>query len=606
MSKTSIKEENKDIIDNDIIEKEKIEVIKKENSWKQYLWHIPLIAVILMLLLFSMRYFNYVMEVYSFESYKIILTTFVVWICEYLVVKGVTNRTKISLGIVVGVEVIYDIINYAVRTVRGSAITVSDIHAIKTALSVSKNVSLQYDNKLALGIAYALAIIAIIIIFKDKFVEKKSSYKFRITKVVIGFAVIIALSQTNIYNTFSLWDVNANYRVLGTPVTILRMLHNFNVKHPKGHNKAECENILKQYESKENVKLDEAEGDTDKPNIIVIVNESFCDYYNLYKDGYADPIEYITELSKQKNVISGVMYSSEYGGQTSNVEYEFLTQNSTKILPVGSYVFQQYISRPIKSSIVQTLKQQGYKTSAIHPWENFAYSRNKIYKYFGFDSIKFKDDMEGLEPNFNNDFFSDKSAYKELMKEIKSKKEGEKIFDYILTVQNHTGYTNPDPNQITYNDDVSKNVYMQLIHESAEALKEVVDELKKSDEKYILLFFGDHQPNLDGEDTKEERNIENYEIPFIIWANYDIEEQYNIETSTIFLQNYLLKAAGVQYSAMNNYMEELQKTYPVITKKFYKDTNGNIFKNEDTSSENYSKIEEYNKMDYYMIFDNNK
>ena len=211
--------------------------------------------------------------------------------------------------------------------------------------------------------------------------------------------------------------------------------------------------------------------------------------------------------------------------------------------------------------------------------------------------------MEGLEKNFNNDFFSDRSTYKELMKQIKEKKKNEKIFEYVLTVQNHTGYLNEDPKQITYSDDKHKNVYMQLIHESADALKEVIDELKQSDEKYILLFFGDHQPNLDDSDNSIERAVEQYEVPFLIWANYDIKEQYNIKTSTIFLQNYLLKAAGIKYSAMNNYMEQLQKYYPVITKRLYMNKKGDIFQNEDDKSKDYSKIEEYNKIDYYRIFD---
>ena len=580
--------------------KEEKAIIKKDIKNKlQYIWHILLIVISLLLLFLAMKQFAGASKEEVFRNEELTITTLVVWICQYSVLKGITGKSKLSLGLAIGIEVAYDIINYIIRIVRGSAITISDIVAIKTGLSVIKNINLRFEIQFLYAILFVLAIVAILIIFRKKIIQKEEGWVTRVIKIITGIAIVFILSKTNIYNGYSLWDINEDYRTLGTPITILRMLHNFKVEPPEGYEKSEVEKLLGSYET-------EAENEEeDKPNIIVIVNESFSDYYSLYKEGKANPIEYFTELSKEENVISGVMYSSEFGGQTSNVEYEFLTQNSNKVIPIGSYVFQQYITKDVNTSIVQNLKSQGYKTSAIHPWENYAYSRNKVYKLFGFDTIKFKDDIEGLEENFNNDFYTDRSTYNELMRQIKDKEDGEKLFSYVLTVQNHIGYDNPDPNQITYSDDYKTNIYMQLTHESSEALKEVIEELKQSDEKYILLFFGDHQPNLDYTENNTERPLEKYQVPFIIWANYDIEERYDVQTSTVYLQNYLLNAAGVNKSAMNNFMEELQKYYPVITKRFYMDLEGNLYKNNDNISENYEKIEEYDKVSYYNLFDNN-
>lgn len=585
--------------DSSIIEKikEAEEIQKKVNSEeiiqkprKNYILHIILIVITLILLFISMSFFEDAKKILTLENFQFTITTLIIWTCEYLILKGITNRTKISLSIVIGIEVLYDVINYTVRSVRGSAITISDLSAIRTALSVSNNVNFEASKNFIFGTIFVIAVILFVVILRRKFIEEISNWITRISKIMIGIIIILVLDNTNIYKMYSLWDINEAYRTLGSPITILRMAHDINIKPPKGYNKEEVEKILKKYENN-----DEQVEKDDKPNIIVIANESFCDYYNLYNEGNTDPIEHFTKLSKSENVVSGVMYTSTFGGQTSNVEYEFLTQNSIRILPIGTYVFQQYIKEPVKDSLVQNLKNQGYKTSAIHPWESYAYSRNKIYKLFGFDSIKFKDDIEGLEKNFNNDFFSDKSTYKELMKEINEKKENEKLFEYVLTVQNHTGYLNTDPKQITYHDEFVKNVYMQLIHDSDEALKEVIEELKQKDEKYILLFFGDHQPNLDDSDNFEEKSIKQYQVPFLIWANYDIEEQYDVQTSTVFLQNYLLKSAGLKFTAMNNYMEELKKQYPVITKRFYMDINSNVYKDGDD-------INEYDKIDYSRIF----
>ena len=460
---------------------------------KQYLWNTPLLAVIFILLYLSMSHFNDAKEIYTLNNYKVIILIISAWVSGYLILKSITNKTKLSLAIVCGIEACFDIINCIVRIVRGSAITISDITAIRTALSVSSKINTELDKNFAFGVMYIAIIISIISIFRNKFVSKKDNKIARAIKFIIGVILLFNFLHINSIRNYSLWDVNNAYRVIGTPATIHRMIKDINIKSPIGYNKDEIKNLLKKYDKD----LKEI-NDKDKPNILVIINESFCDYHNLYKEGYSDPIEFITKLSKGENVISGTMYSSEYGGQTSNVEYEFLTQNSTKVLPEGSYVFQQYIPRNIKSSIVTNLKDQGYKTIGVHPWEPFAYSRNKIYKFFGFDSIKFRYDIPELEISFNNGYFSDRSTYRGFMNQIKQKDKNEKIFGYLLTVQNHIAYEKEDPNQVIYHHEKDKNVYMQLLHESSEGLKdEIIEQLKNTDEKYILLFFGDHQPNLD-------------------------------------------------------------------------------------------------------------
>ena len=576
---------------------EKIENERKKNT---KIKNAMIILGTLMLLSISMQFLEDFQQIFGLKNIKYIIATILIWICQFLILKGITNKTKISLGIVIGFEAAFDIINYIVKSARGSTIAISDIYAIKTAISVSNSITVELDKRFWFGIIVLVSIIIILILFKKSFIEEKHEYKLRILEVFVGFLFLVTLSKTSLYREWPLWDLNDTYRNIGAPITILRMAQDLKVNPPTGYNKLEAGNILKHYEKMENSgrnsNIDEY------PNIIVIINESFCDYYHSYKDGYSNPIEKFTELSKGENAVSGIMFSSEFGGKTSNVEYEFLTQNSTRVLPRGSYVFQQYIPRRVKSSLVEHLESIGYRTSAIHPWENFAYSRNKVYPLFGFDNIKFKDDIEGLEKNFNNDFFSDRSTYKELLRQINNKKKNEKLFEYVLTVQNHIGYLNTDPKQIDYSEDFHTNVYMQLLHDSSEALQELVDELKNKNEKYILLFFGDHQPNLDDSDSSIERELVQYEVPFLIWANYDIEEKYNITTSTVYLQNLLLKTAGIEFSTMNNYMEELYKTYPIITKTFYGDKDS-IYREDINTTENYRKIEEYDQISYYRIFE---
>lgn len=73
----------------------------------------------------------------------------------------------------------------------------------------------------------------------------------------------------------------------------------------------------------------------EKPNIIVIMNESYSDLSVLGNFLTSDDV-LSTFNSLTNNVIKGYALSSVYGGGTANSEYEFLTGNTMAFLPSNS------------------------------------------------------------------------------------------------------------------------------------------------------------------------------------------------------------------------------------------------------------------------------
>ena len=86
--------------------------------------------------------------------------------------------------------------------------------------------------------------------------------------------------------------------------------------------------------------FDESE-DNFKPNIIVVMNESFSDLSvlspELTNEGYMPYFNSLTE-----DVIKGYAYVSTIGGGTSNSEYEFLTGNSMAFLAGDGAISTDY------------------------------------------------------------------------------------------------------------------------------------------------------------------------------------------------------------------------------------------------------------------------
>ena len=71
----------------------------------------------------------------------------------------------------------------------------------------------------------------------------------------------------------------------------------------------------------------------------------------------------------------------------------------------------------------------------------------------------------------------------------------------------------------------------------------------------ILLFFGDHQPNIEilheeEYHSKYSKDEVPYMVPFMIYANYDIEEKSDVEISTNYLQSMLYETAKILLNEM--------------------------------------------------------
>ena len=90
---------------------------------------------------------------------------------------------------------------------------------------------------------------------------------------------MVVIANTKIMQNMLIWDINKTYDSNGTAVTLYKMLQDFQVKKPSGYRKEEVEEILATYQEKASTEETAAE----KPNIIVIMNESFADMIQAYE-----------------------------------------------------------------------------------------------------------------------------------------------------------------------------------------------------------------------------------------------------------------------------------------------------------------------------------
>lgn len=153
---------------------------------------------------------------------------------------------------------------------------------------------------------------------------------------------------------------------------------------------------------------------------------------------------------------------------------------------------------------------------------------------------------------------------------------------------------------------------MNLAKISDDAFKELVEYFKEIDDPTIIVMFGDHQPPLpntfysnqfgkDVEELSTEEKADWYSTPYVIWANYDIEEK-ELDMSANYLSSYVMKIAGNKLTGYNKFLLELQNEFPVISAVCYKDKDGNIYSIDEKAEDN-DLLTSYQMLQYNQMFD---
>jgi len=534
-------------------------------------------------------------HVISDLSMMIIILNLLFFYALYGMMTFLLGSVKRGFLVATLIPMIFGLANYFVVSFRGSPIVPWDFFSIGTAASVADNYTFTLSWK---GCFSVITFVWIILI------SSKSRVQFRRKAVRIPLAaafvaaMVLYISgiQNSAFQSFfgmdtTLFTINVFYRNNGIAAAFLGNLRFLNVEEPDGYSVSAVTELAEQYSGDS----DDSDAEvTQYPNIIVIMDEAFSDL-SVWGD-FATSEEVMPFFkSLQEEAIGGEVYVSVKGGNTANTEYEFLTGDTMGFLPTGSVPYQQYIKNDMPS-LASYLGGLGYDTLAIHPYNASGWDRDDVYDYFGFDDFLDKTDFDN--PTYVRNYISDSSAFDKIIEQYEEKEEEDRLFVFEVTMQNHSGYSSDSPGFDIYVEltDVENKTtqvtatekYLTLMNMTDKALQELVEYFEEEDEPTIILMFGDHQPSdyitnqirricgVSEPETVEEIQ-QGYRVPFVIWANYDLESAFYDGISVNYLSGILLEAAGVPLTDYQTYLSELMETLPVINGNVYRDEDGNFY-----------------------------
>ena len=598
--------------------KSAIEDVKR---WTQYLIGFAIVPIISFYLMEAFEH-NALAEVrQEAQWFNILIFELIAWTL-YLLIGRMTTALRIELALALA----FGLTNHYVMAFRSTPFVPWDLLSVRTAASVAQNYDFTPTPRMiVVTVLFVLLMVAVCVLRKVPRIK---------LPIRLGSAVLCGLALCLFVNTLQQETFqNKHYlypflftpaymtKVNGMAVTFAMDLAYVAVDKPEGYSAEEAQKTLEQYGNTDNVFADDEENTNDAknrgedannkelPNIIVIMDEAFSD---LAVVGDLETNEdYMPFMHKMQqgadHTITGYAQVSVCGGNTANSEFEFLTGNTMSFLPSGSIPYQQYITKDTPS-LASYLASLGYETYAQHPYYASGWNREKVYPLLGFEHLNFIDDY--ANKTYVRKYVSDDADMQHIIDTYENKEDGKPAFIFNVTMQNHGGYTDAfsdlseDVHATNYNSEVLDR-YLSLIRLTDQSLEKLVDYFSNVDEKTVIVFFGDHQPSdtvaaqvqdsmlLPGESVPDEQLRKRYQVPYLVWANYDIDGATQQNTSLNYLSAEVLKAAGVPTDAYQNFLLDLQKSYPVMS----------AAGRTDASDADENMLNTYKKLQYYNLFE---
>lgn len=509
---------------------------------------------------------------------------------------------------------VWYIADYFVILYRNKPIMPADLKAVGTAKEVIGGYDLTPTLQMILSVlALSLWLTVLILVYRRYRPQEKSTLKKRLIRRGVGFAVAIVLLVFGVNNQIFdsvnefQWDAKIldGFHRDGILLTYVKGVVSAHVDEPNGYSRELVDSFLAEYQSESD------DGKVHPTRIIMIMNEAFSDLRTVGLDPRIDVMPFIDSLDE--NTIEGSLYVSVTGGGTCNTEFEALTGNTLAFLGTGAYPFTENVTAPI-FSLASYFRDNGYATEAYHASNATNWNRNNVYPNLGFETFHSLENYPTItEENLVHSYVTDATDYAFMMRRDAELGEKPRFF-FNVTIQNHGFYDHFEdlPRAETlepFADSLEQTtqVYLSLLKLSDDAIRELVEQYRNSDEPTMIVFFGDHQPFLGEEADKQIYTADGYYIDFFkskffIWTNYETETVHDAAISANYLPWLILERGNFPLPPYVQLLKEVHEKYPVISSQGVADEYGYVYDNVAVKLDD-PLLKKYQYVQYAILFD---
>ena len=410
------------------------------------------------------------------------------------------------------------ITNFIIRTFRTTPLRAIDFRVAKSVVSIV-NMYLSVGLIIVLAVVVLLALAALIVLFiKSKWIRPK--YIRAVVAIIISLVLTygsVVLAQTTGALPDHFDNLTNAYTDNGFTYCFLASIFDNGIAKPDTYSEDNINRILDENKVS-------GTSSSKKPNVLFVQLESFFDVSVMKNYTYSeDPTPNFNALKDKGG--NGKLTVASFGTGTANTEFDVLTSMNVQCFGAGEYPYSTVLRKRCCESMPFALKDLGYSTHAVHDHLGNFYARNKVYPRLGFDSFTSIEYMNDVETNVLG-WADDSILTGEILKCLDSTEESDFVF--AVSVQPHGRYSEEvidDTQTITLEGaktEGEKNAfeyYINQLHETDEFVGELVEALEDYKEPVIVVFYGDHLPNIGMTDEDLVDGASVYETEYVIWSN---------------------------------------------------------------------------------------
>jgi len=233
--------------------------------------------------------------------------------------------------------------------------------------------------------------------------------------------------------------------------------------------------------------------------VVVVQSESFFDPRRLHAGVPADIVPNFAAC-RQFGIQSGRLAVNTWGANTMRTEFAVLTGLADAA--VGYDRFNPYFAfaRTPLPSLASRMREQGYRTICVHPFDRTFYRRDHVLPFLGFDTFIGEEAFAGASRT--EGYIRDEEVGQialELLCE-----EGPHTFIFIITMENHGPWKEATKRPILPDftaglPDIPQKAELNgFLHGARNAdalLGTIADAMRESGGPGLCAFYGDHLPS---------------------------------------------------------------------------------------------------------------
>lgn len=508
-------------------------------------------------------------------SLSVVWEWFVKWPSYLLLTAVLLGSVVVALGALLGrlwpagvlvgaVSLILSLVDYFKNAINGTPLSLADF-GLATQLGQVAGVAGELKPPVDLWMALvALTICVALLVLTGPLTRIAGRCRFLV--FALSLAGVVGLYSTvGAHQAAELFEVDivtrldaaSSHDTYGLVLSLWRDAFLQAKESPEGYSQEYMEDVLDRIDA---ILLEDSPGEqtaadgTEEPNIIMVLSESFFDLTRLPGLEYErDPLENFHALEDES--ISGTFHSHYLGYGTGYIEMSMLYGVGSLDFGPGTNIcfLEDDLYQRFDSLAEQYTLTGNYRAELLHGYDDSLYNRTVTYPLLGFSDLLFSADIQQLDFDWEGGvyggyYMSDRYFFRAMLDRMERiNADGERAFLYGITMENHQPF---DPEKFGYEcqigvscDSLSEEdmaivrVMLEGITRADQALGELTDALRDSDEPTIVVFFGDHRPNLfmtDGDtvytklglcpdnDTVNwtaEEICDLYSTDYLIWAN---------------------------------------------------------------------------------------